>query len=273
MKGPGLFSDIGKKARDLLTRDYSYDQKLTISTYSASGVCLTSGAVKKGGLYAFDVSTQYKYKNSLVDVKIDTDSNITTTITVSEILPSTKTITTFKLPEYNTGKLEFQYFHDHAALASVVALKQNPVVDLSAVVGVHGVAFGAEAGFDTSSGSFTKYNAGLGLKKQEYEVSVVLADKGDTLRASYLYHIDEKQASSAVAEITEKFSTNENIFTVGAAYELDPTTTVKARLNNSVLRTFASRGKSCVGPGDFRWSRPRPWARTPKFGLALALKP
>ncbi|KAG0485412.1 hypothetical protein HPP92_009491 [Vanilla planifolia] len=168
-------------------------------------------------------------KTAFVDVKIDTDSNITTTITVSEILPSTKTITTFKLPEYNTGKLEFQYFHDHAALASVVALKQNPVVDLSAVVGVHGVAFGAEAGFDTSSGSFTKYNAGLGLKKHEYEVSVVLGHASSIVPIP----IDEKQASSAVAEITRKFSTNENIFTVGAAYELDPLTTVKARLNNS----------------------------------------
>jgi hypothetical protein len=68
MKGPGLFSDIGKKAKgtssysfpryhrrhlsnwlgfprfvvwwsaDLLTKDYTYDHKLTISTASASGV-------------------------------------------------------------------------------------------------------------------------------------------------------------------------------------------------------------------------------------------
>jgi hypothetical protein len=38
MKGPGLFSDIGKKAKDLLTKDYTYDQKFTISTVSASGV-------------------------------------------------------------------------------------------------------------------------------------------------------------------------------------------------------------------------------------------
>jgi hypothetical protein len=65
MKGPGLFSDIGKKAKgtswspryrrhlsltssdfpvcglwsaDLLSKDYTYDQKLTISTASASGL-------------------------------------------------------------------------------------------------------------------------------------------------------------------------------------------------------------------------------------------
>ncbi|XP_020574489.1 mitochondrial outer membrane protein porin 5 [Phalaenopsis equestris] len=275
MKGPGLFSDIGKKAKDLLTRDYSYDQKLTISTRSATGVALTSGAVKKGGLYALDVSTQYNYKNTLVDVKIDTDSNITTTFTVLDVLPYTKTIATFKLPDRNAGKMEFQYFHDHAAFSSVVALKQTPVVDLSASFGAHGVVFGAEAGFDTSSGIFTKYNAGVGLKKPEHDVSVILADKGDTLRASYVYHLDEKQRSSVVAEINRKFSTNENTFTVGGAYAVDPQTTVKARLNNSgklgALLQHEVKPKSILTiSGEFET---KALDRTPKFGLALALKP
>uniref|UniRef100_A0A7N2R6V0 GH16 domain-containing protein n=2 Tax=Quercus lobata TaxID=97700 RepID=A0A7N2R6V0_QUELO len=37
-KGPGLFTDIGKKAKDLLTRDFNSDQKFTVSTYSDAGV-------------------------------------------------------------------------------------------------------------------------------------------------------------------------------------------------------------------------------------------
>ena len=37
---------------------------------------LTSTAVKKGGLYALDVNAVYKYKNTLVDVKVDTQSNV-----------------------------------------------------------------------------------------------------------------------------------------------------------------------------------------------------
>ncbi|GMN73748.1 hypothetical protein TIFTF001_054353, partial [Ficus carica] len=37
-KGPGLFSEIGKKAKDLLTRDYTSDQKFSISSYSDAGV-------------------------------------------------------------------------------------------------------------------------------------------------------------------------------------------------------------------------------------------
>jgi hypothetical protein len=32
--------------------------------------------VKKGGLYSLDVNAVYKYKNTLVDVKLDTQSNV-----------------------------------------------------------------------------------------------------------------------------------------------------------------------------------------------------
>ncbi|XP_072992955.1 mitochondrial outer membrane protein porin 5-like [Typha latifolia] len=275
MKGPGLFSDIGKKAKDLLTKDYSYDQKLTVSTSSASGLGLTSAALKKGGLYSLDICSQYKYKNTLVDVKVDTDSNISTTLTITEILPSTKTIASLKLPDCNSGKIEVQYFHDHGSFASLVGLKPSPIVDLSATLGAHGIVFGAEAGFDTALGSFTKYSAGIGLTNPDYNASIILADKGDTLRASYVYHFDEKQKTSAVAEIIRKFSTKENTFTVGGLYAVDPQTTVKTRLNDSgklaALLQHEIKPKSILTiSGEFDT---KALDRSPKFGLALALKP
>ncbi|OAY85833.1 Mitochondrial outer membrane protein porin 5 [Ananas comosus] len=262
MKGPGLFSDIGKKAKDLLNKDYSYDQKLTISTFSSTGVGLTSAAVKKGGLYTLDIGTQYKYKNTHIDVKLDTDSNVSTTLTISEVLPYTKTIASLKFPDYKSGKLELQYFHDHASLATAVGLKASPVVDLSGTVGVHGVAFGAEAGYDTASGNFTKYSAGIG------------GDKGDSLRASYVYLFDDEQKTSVVAEVTRRFSTNDNTFTVGGSYAVDPLTTVKARLNNSgkLAALIDTRAKSILATisGEFDT---KALDKPPKFGLALALKP
>ncbi|KAH7653936.1 Eukaryotic porin/Tom40 protein [Dioscorea alata] len=152
--GPGLFSDIGKKAKDLLTNDYINDQKITISSETATGVAVTSSALKKGGLYALHVGSCFKYKKSIIDVKVDTDSNISSTIAFTDLLPSTKAIATLTLPDYNSAKMEVQYFHDHGSLASVVGFKQNPIVDLSATVGAHGFAFGAEVGFDTAAGNW-----------------------------------------------------------------------------------------------------------------------
>ena len=71
-KGPGLFIDIGKKAKDLLTRDFNFNQKFTVSAYSDAGVALTSTVVKKWGFSTGDVATQYKYENAIFDVKVDT---------------------------------------------------------------------------------------------------------------------------------------------------------------------------------------------------------
>uniref|UniRef100_A0A2C9VUW8 Uncharacterized protein n=1 Tax=Manihot esculenta TaxID=3983 RepID=A0A2C9VUW8_MANES len=75
-KGPGLYADIGKKARDLLYKDYQGDHKFTFTTYTSTGVAITSTGVKKGELYLADVSSQLKNKNITTDVKVDTNSNV-----------------------------------------------------------------------------------------------------------------------------------------------------------------------------------------------------
>ncbi|KAI3747851.1 hypothetical protein L6452_10544 [Arctium lappa] len=41
--GPGLFSDIGRKAKDLLTRDYLSNQRFSVSTTSVTGVEIMQG--------------------------------------------------------------------------------------------------------------------------------------------------------------------------------------------------------------------------------------
>ncbi|KAF8377644.1 hypothetical protein HHK36_031027 [Tetracentron sinense] len=307
-KGPGLFSDIGKKAKDLLTKDYSCDQKFTISTHSDAGVkksaldlcfglfgiyenlkaqpdniddigfirpALTSTAGKKGGFSTGDVAAQYKYKNTLINVKVDTESNILTTLTVIDILPSTKTIASLKLPDYNSSKLEVQYFNDHATVTTAIALNQSPAVDLSATIGTPSITFGAEAGYETTSGTFIKYNAGISVTKLDSSASIILADKGDMIRASYVHHLDLLKRSSAVGEITRRFSTNDNTLTVGGSFAVDPLTVVKAKLNNhgklGALLQHELKPKSILTiSGDFDT---KALDKNPRFGLALVLKP
>ncbi|KAL6013070.1 Mitochondrial outer membrane protein porin [Asimina triloba] len=244
-KGPVLFSEIGKKAKDLLTRDYSYDQKFSVSTYSNLGVGLTSTVVEKGGLSNADIAAQYKYRNINFDVKVDTES-----------------------------KLEAQYSHEHATFTTIVALKQSPVVDLTGTVGTPTFALGAEAGYDTSSGCFTKYNAGLIMTKQHSTASVIIGDKGDTLTASFVHDANHLR-SAGVAEVIRRFSDNENTVTVGASYGFDHHTTLKARLNNhgqlAALLQHQLQPKSLLTvSGEFDT---KGLDKTPKIGVSLALKP
>lgn len=95
------------------------------------------------------------------------------------------------------------------------------------------------------------------------------------MSASY-YHIVSPLSSTAVgAEVTHSFSTNENTITVGTQHQLDPLTTVKARVNNfgtaTALIQHEWRPKSLFtisGEVDTKAVD-----KSAKFGLALALKP
>lgn len=100
-------------------------------------------------------------------------------------------------------------------------------------------------------------------------------DKGDTIKASYIHHLDELKKSAAVGEITRRFSTNENTFTVGGSYAVDNLTIVKLKLNNhgnlGALLQHELIPKSLLTiSSEFDT---KALEKTPKFGVALALKP
>lgn len=100
-------------------------------------------------------------------------------------------------------------------------------------------------------------------------------DKGDTIKASYIHHLDELKKSAAVGEITRRFSTNENTFTVGGSYAVDNLTTVKLKLNNhgklgALLQHELIPKSSLTISSEFDT---KALEKTPKFGVALALKP
>lgn len=211
----------------------------------------------------------------MFDVKIDTDSSVLTTVTLTEILPSTKAIASFKVPDYNSAKLEVQYFHDHATVTAAAALKQNPLIDITATLGSPVISFGAEAGYDTTSKTFTKYNAGISVTKPDACLSIILGDKGDSLKASYLHHFDEFKRTAAVGEVYRKFSTNENTITVGGLYAIDHSTAVKAKLNNhgtlGALLQHEVLPRSLVTVSSEIDTKAL--EKHPRFGLSLALKP
>ncbi|MBA0660118.1 hypothetical protein Goklo_012170, partial [Gossypium klotzschianum] len=244
-KGPGLYSDIGKKARgrnflifcfcfnsDLLYKDYQADHKFTVTTYTSNGVAITSTGTKKGELLLADVNTQLKNKNITTDVKVDSRSNLFTTVTIDEPAPGLKTIFSFVVPDQKSGKVELQYRHEYAGISTGIGLTAKPLVSFSGVIGNDCVSVGTDLSFDTASGNFIKLNAGLNITHSDLIASMTLNDKGDTLTASY-YHIVSPLTNTAVgAELTHSFSSNENTLTIGTQHALDPLTTVKARMNN-----------------------------------------
>lgn len=275
VKGPGLYSDIGKKARDLLYKDYQSDHKFTLSTFTSTGVAITSTGTKKGELFLADVSAKLVNKNIMTDVKVDTNSNLFTTITVDEPAPGLKAIFSFIVPDQRSGKVELQYLHEYAGISTSIGLTANPIVSFSGVIGNSGLALGTDLSFDTASGNFTKCNAGLSYTNSDLIASLNVNDKGDTLYASYYHTVSPLTNTAVGAELSHSFSSNENTLTFGTQHTLDPLTTVKSRVNNfgiaSALLQHEWRPKSLVtisGEVDTRAIE-----KSAKLGLALALKP
>ncbi|XP_073124286.1 mitochondrial outer membrane protein porin of 34 kDa-like [Henckelia pumila] len=275
-KGPGLYSDIGKRTRDLLNKDYlSSDQKFTITTYSPTGVTLTSTGTKKGELFLADINTQLKHKNVTTDIKVDTGANLFTTFTIDEPAPGLKTIFSFKVPDQRSAKLELQYLHDYAGISSSIGLTVNPIVNFSGVVGSDKIAMGTDLSFDTKEGALTKCNFGASFTNTDLIASLTLNDKGDTLTGSYYHTVNPVTNTAVGAEVAHSFSSNENTITVGTQHPLDPLTTVKARLNNfgkaSALIQHEWRPKSLITVSTEVDTKSI--EKSAKFGLALVLKP
>ncbi|KAF3775911.1 Mitochondrial outer membrane protein porin [Nymphaea thermarum] len=274
VKGPGLYSDIGKKARDLLYKDYQTDQKITLSTYISKDVAVTSSGTKKGDSLLADINTQLKIRNVTTDVKMDTNRKLFTTVAVDEPAPGLKTIFSFVVPDQKSGKAELQYFHDHAWISTSIGLTANPIVKFSGVFGSSAVALGTDVAFDTATGNFTMYNAGLSYSNADLIASLNLNDKGDTLVASYFHSVSPLTSTAVGAELSHSFSNNESTLTIGTQHALDPLTLVKARLNNygkaSALIQHQWRPKSFFTISSEVDTRAI--EKSAKVGLSLALK-
>ncbi|KAL6292643.1 hypothetical protein ACE6H2_000785 [Prunus campanulata] len=272
---PAPFSDIGKRAKDLLTKDYNFDQKFTLSVVGSTGLGLTANGLKRDQIFVGDINTLYKSGNTTVDVKVDTYSNVSTKVTVSDILPSTKAVFSFRIPDHKSGKLDVQYLHPHAAFDSSIGLNPTPLLELSATIGSKDLSLGGEIGFDTASSLLTKYNAGISFNKPDFSAALLLTDKGQTLKASYIHAVDSCNGTAVAAELTHRFSTFENSFTLGSSHVIDPFNVVKTRFSDNgkagVLWQREWRPKSLVTVSAEYDSKAL--NSSPKIGLALALKP
>lgn len=71
-------------------------------------------------------------------------------------------------------QLDVQYLHPHAAIESSISLNPNPVLELSTTIGSRELNLGGEIGFDTSSGSFSKYSAGICFNKPDFSAALLL---------------------------------------------------------------------------------------------------
>ncbi|XP_020099502.1 outer plastidial membrane protein porin-like isoform X2 [Ananas comosus] len=210
MHGPRFYSDIGKRARDLLYDGFFWDQKLKHCTYF--GFHTTENGAAK---YDFSLCSKSKPQLSLDEMASG----------------ELKTTLCFEWPQWSSSKVEFRYLHDYAGIDASIGLG-NPMVGLAAAVGTDACIVGADMGFDMSTGKITRYNARLGIVNDDLIQSVALSDKGDNLSGSCYFLVNPKSHVAVGGELSYRFSTNQSTVTYGAQLALDPCTMLKVRVNN-----------------------------------------
>lgn len=100
-------------------------------------------------------------------------------------------------------------------------------------------------------------------------------DKGDSVKVSFVKNVDKLKRTTLAGEFSRRFSTNQNTVTVGCSHIVDPLTQVKVKLNNhgqlaTVLQHEVIPKSLLTISTEFDT---KSLDKTPKFGLALALKP
>lgn len=283
-KGSGLYSDIGKKVRDLLYKDYGSKHKSTFTT-NFKEVTITSSGVKKGELclvcvaaqgLVFQLTRKIKY-----DFKLYSDLNVLGRASADELAPGLKGIFSLITRNQRSVKVELQHQYESAVVSTrmgvsaAAGLTTYPVLNASGVVGYNGFTLGTDFSFDTASGNLTKFNAGLSYSHSDHNVaSVTVNDKVDTFNVLY-YHIVSPLSNTAFGvNVSYSLSCNEVTFTAGAQHAPNPKTLVKARLNNSGRVSALIQYEWCPkalftisGEVDVREIQ-----KSRKIGLAVALK-
>ncbi|KAL5701014.1 hypothetical protein ACHQM5_026396 [Ranunculus cassubicifolius] len=301
---PAPFSDIGKKVKDLLTKDYNFENKFILTIPNENGMVVTATGATRDQIFLGDISTHYKSKNAVVDVKVDSRSNVSakvvmneifpsmnavlkfnvpvhrsgkvsTRLTTKKIFPSIKAALTFNIPFHKSGKVDVQYLHPHTNISSSIGLTPSPLVEFSTTIGTKKLSLGGEVGFDTSTASFTKYNTGIGLNTPDLSASLMLTNKGETLKMSFIQSVNPIKGATIAADLSHKFTTYENTYTFGSSYEIDSLTLVKTRISHNgrigIVCQREWRPKSLITvSGEYD---SKAIGAPPRLGLTLALKP
>ncbi|XP_030938831.1 mitochondrial outer membrane protein porin of 36 kDa-like [Quercus robur] len=238
---PGLYFDIGRKARDLLYNGYV--QRPPKDLHFQRLDC------------NLDLSCQFR-----------------------DIVPGLRTL--FKLSIPDSAKVELQYLQKYVGITGGLGLIADPLTGISPLINFSGVlgsdflSLGTDVAFDISTGTLNKLNAGLSISSDFLIASLTLHDKLDSWKASCYYVMNPLTNTAIGAELKHTFSNSDSAITVGGQHALFPSTLMKARINTYgragalIQQVFWEKlALTVAGEVDFMDIN-----ETPKIGLSIAFR-
>jgi len=226
---PGLFGDLGKKPRDLLSDDFSYDMKLEVKSTADHGVGLTSTVTRdhvKGGIVA---AIKAKFRPARwvgVDTTIDTAGKVQAVATLDTLADGLKVKVDDNLTA-RTAKVTVEYVKDKFTVGGAFDLTNPAKSTVGVVVGHNNVAVGVEVvDLDIGKAKYVGQYAADNLV-----IAAAAAKNGDDLILSYAQ--DVQSDLTVAAKYNVQRSKNDHKFELGVLYCLDKRTSLRSKIDSN----------------------------------------
>jgi len=247
-ENPGTFSDLGKRSKDLLTKEFPSENKYAWKGTSATGVTIESSITqKKDGAFLGSLLEKYKHKdwNTTFSLDVNTKKELKVEEVTDDLLKVDglkSTVTGYYKPTETYGTIGLEYTRDYASVAASVDVGKPHGTTLkgSAVVGAQGFAVGVETEYFIGGESemknlttFLTYNA------PDFEVAAFgrILNNNDEDKNELGVRFFHKVNSDAQIAAEVVFDTaNADVkpkLEIGGQYNLKADTTIKAKLDTA----------------------------------------
>jgi len=236
---PPVYADLGKSARDVFGKGYHFSLlKLECKTKTASGVEFTTGGSSNTdtGKVSGNLETKYKMPEYGLTIteKWNTDNTLAAEITVQDQLAKGLKITldsTFAPTSgKKTGCLKSEYKHDQLTLNADVDLNAGPIIHGSAVTGYQGWLAGYQMSFDVSQSKLTRNNFSLAYAASDFSLHSNCND-GTEFGGALYQKVNDKLETGV--QLAWTAGSNATRFGLGARYQLEADTAIRAKINNA----------------------------------------
>jgi hypothetical protein len=231
---PGLYGDIGKKANDLLTKEFPDKPKFELKTKTSNGVVQELSLTKRGDDLLGVINPKYTFVKHGVTVGFtaDTDKNTKFEVTIDKLLPGLKLTTIVDSKKFNAIQFDGEYKHDYVALNGSVDVLNNEGTEasLAGVVGYEGFSVGLQSKY--SKGALSAVNGTAAYTTPDYVFTVFGLFKNNKVGLSYFHKVTNYATAGFDASFDlDKAQATPSKLTVGGSYQLDTDTTLKGKLD------------------------------------------
>jgi hypothetical protein len=248
---PGLFSDLGKRVSDLLTKDFpseKQENKLSWKGQASNDVTLeTTLLQRKDGSILGTFAPKYKHKdwNTTFSADINTKREVKAEVAVEDLLNVEglkTTVTGTSRGNENFGTVGVEYKHELATVTASVDYGKptGSTVKGSAVIGAQGIALGASAEYFFGGESELKeLTTVLSYSSADFDLTAFgkiqnLNDEDrNELGASYFHKINKDWQVGSEATFETANAEAKPKLAFASRFQLQGDTTLKAKFDTN----------------------------------------